>query len=406
MKRIYFGIALAGAFYVTGCSHSRAADDSAPAKAIRVETVSEVSETEAARYSAILTPNAQVELAFRVSGYVLELYQTKGADGRRRPLEPGAPVGAGTVLARIRPADYQAAVDKERGSKEEAQAGVSAAEAHLLQVQATLAQAQLDFSRVSALWEQESITKPLYDTSKAKLDVAQAACDAAKAGIVAANKRRETAEANMREAQISLADTELRAPFDAVVIERRAELGTLAAAGTPVFTLADLATLKARFNVPDFALSGFRLGQDLELSIDAFSGATVHGRILSLAASADPKARSFEIEVAVPNSGLNLRSGQLRSGMIAAVHAPAGALAQARLQVPVSALVHDPAGQRYLVYTVESRGNRSVAKAIPVEPGPLAGNEVVILSGLTAGQRIVVMGANLLQSGDPIKEVE
>ena len=76
------------------------------------------------------------------------------------------------------------------------------------------------------------------------------------------------------------------------------------------------------------------------------------------------------------------------------------------MQVPASALVHDPTGQRYLVYTVEQNGGRSVAKAIPVEPGPLAGNEVVVLSGLTAGQKIVVMGANLLQPGDPVKEVE
>jgi multidrug efflux system membrane fusion protein len=401
MTRIYFGVVLAGALCVIACSRSGATEDSAPAKAIRVGTVSLVREAEAAKYSAILTPNAQVDLAFRVSGYVVELHQTKGVGGRRRPLEPGAPVVAGTVLARIRPADYQVVVDKARGAKGEAQAGVATAEAQLVQAQASLAQAQLDFSRVSALWQQESITKPVYDASKAKLDVAKAAVDAARAGIVAANKRRETAEAQMREAQIPLGDTELRAPFDAVVLERRAELGTLAAAGSPAFTLADLATLKARFNVPDFALAGFREGQSLDLSIDAVSGASVHGRVLSLAAAADPKARSFEIVVAVPNSGL-----KLRSGMIATVHAPDGAPGLARLRVPASALVHDPAGQRYLVYTIEQNGGRSVAKAIPVEPGPLAGNEVVVLSGLTAGQRIVVMGANLLQPGDPVKEVE
>jgi RND family efflux transporter MFP subunit len=401
MRKIYFGVVLAGSLSAIGCSRSRAAEDPAPAKAVRLGTVSLAREDEAAKYSAILTPNAQVDLAFRVSGYVIELYRTKGADGRLRPLEPGATVAAGTVLARIRPADYQVIVDKARGVKEEAHAGVAAAEAQLVQAQASHAQAQLDFARVSALWEQESITKPAYDASKAKLDVAKAAVDAAKAGMVAANKRRETAEAQMREAQIPLGDTELRVPFNAVLLERRAEIGTLAAAGSPAFTLADLATLKARFNVPDFALAGFHPGQSLDLSIDAVSGARVHGRILSLAPAADPKARSFEIEVAVPNSGL-----KLRSGMIATVHAQAAAPRQARLQVPASALVHDPTGQRYLVYTIEQDGGRSVAKAIPVEPGPLAGNDVVVLSGLSAGQRIVVMGANLLQPGDPVKEVE
>jgi RND family efflux transporter MFP subunit len=401
VRRIYFGVVLAGSLCAIACSRSRPADDPAPAKAIRVGTVSLAREGEAAKYSAILTPNAQVDLAFRVSGYIVELYQTKGADGRMRPLEPGAPVMAGTVLARIRPTDYQAVVDKSRGAQEEAYAGVATAEAQLVQAQASLAQAQLDFSRVSALWEQESITKPVYDASTAKLDVAKAAVDAAKAGIVAATKRRETAEAQMREAQIALGDTELHAPFDAVVLERRAELGTLAAAGSPAFTLADLATLKARFNVPDFALAGFRPGQSLDLTIDAFSGASVRGRVLSLAATADPKARSFEIAVAVPNRRL-----KLRSGMIATVHASGGVPGPARLQVPVSALVHDPTGQRYLVYTIEQNGGQAVAKAIPVEPGPLAGNEVVVLSGLTAGQRIVVMGANLLHPGDPVKEVE
>ena len=395
------GVVLAGALYSIACWRSRAADDQAPAKAIRMGVVSLAREGEAAKYSAILTPNAQVDLAFRVSGYIVQLYQTKGADGRVRPLEPGAPVVRGTVLARIRPSDYQAVVDKSRGAQEEGRAGVRTAEAQLVQAQASLAQAELDFTRVSALWEQESITKPAYDTSKAKLDIAKAAVDAAKSGIVAATKRRETAEAQMREAQIALGDTELRAPFDAVLLERRAEIGTLATAGSPAFTLADLATLKARFNVPDFALAGFRPGQSLDLSIDAVPGASIHGRVLSLAPAADPKARSFEIEVIIPNPGL-----KLRSGMIATVHAPGGAPGPARLQMPASALVHDPTGQLYLVYTIEQNGGRSVAKAIPVEPGPLAGNEVVVLSGLTAGQRIVVMGANLLQPGDPVKEVE
>src|SRR5438105_653330 len=407
MRRIYLGVVLAGALYSIACSRSRPAEDAEPAKAIRMGTVSLVGEGEAAKYSAIMTPNAQVDLAFRVSGYVVDLYKTKGADGRLRPLEPGAPVIRGTVLARIRPSDYQAVVDRSRGAQEEGHAGVATAEAQLVQAQASLAQAELDFTRVSALWEQESITKPAYDASKAKRDIAKAAVDAGEAGIIAATKRRETAEAQMREAQIALGDTELRAPFDAVLLDRRAEIGTLATAGSPAFTLADLATLKARFNVPDFALAGFRPGQSLDLSIDAASGASIHGRVLSLAPAADPKARSFEIEVAVPNSGL-----KLRSGMIATVHAPGGApgdgdrKSPARLQVPASALVHDPIGQRYLVYTIEQNGGRSVAKAIPVEPGPLAGNEVVVLSGLTAGQRIVVMGANLLQPGDPVKEVE
>jgi multidrug resistance efflux pump len=133
MNGIYFGVVLAGALSAIGCSRSRPSDDPAPSKAIRMGVVSLAPDGEAAKYSAIMTPNAQVDLAFRVSGYVVELYQTRGADGRLRPLQPGAPVVRGTVLARIRPSDYQAVVDKSRGAQEEGQAGVAAAEAQLLQ---------------------------------------------------------------------------------------------------------------------------------------------------------------------------------------------------------------------------------------------------------------------------------
>jgi len=397
-------LVLGVALLESDCSDRKRPVDSAAGsvpQAVRLAAVELSRGRETAKYSAILAPNTQVDLAFRVPGYVVELYQTRGADGRIRPLESGFQVSAGTVLARIRPSDYEAGVDKARGAEEEAQAGVRAAEAQLVQAQAGLLQAELDFGRVSALWGQESITKPAYDASKARLDIAKAAVDASNSAIAAAQKRRDAALAQLREAQIALGDTELRAPFDGVLLQRRVELGTLAAAGATAFTIADLGTLKARFNVPDFTLATFRPGQSLSLSIFAFPGENFRSRVLSLAAAADPKARSFEVEVALPNTGL-----RLRSGMIATVEAAAVESVPPQVQVPASALVHDPTSNRYLVYTAEQSSGRAIAKPNFVEPGPLAGNQVVVLSGLQPGQRIVVIGANLLHPGDPIQEVE
>ena len=92
--------------------------------------------------------------------------------------------------------------------------------------------------------------------------------------------------------------------------------------------------------------------------------------------------------------------------MIASVQAGMAESGAPRLLIPSSALVHDPTANRYLVYTTEEHGGRIVAKAIPVEPGPLAGNQVRVLSGLQPGQKIVTAGANLLQPGDPVQAVE
>ena len=90
---------------------------------------------ESTTYSAIITPNAQVDLAFRVSGYVVDVRRTKGADGRTRAVEPGAAVTTGLVLARIRATDYQAVVDKAQGASDESGAGIDAAEAALAEAQ-------------------------------------------------------------------------------------------------------------------------------------------------------------------------------------------------------------------------------------------------------------------------------
>jgi RND family efflux transporter MFP subunit len=393
----------AAALLTAGCAIHRnfaEGDGNAAPKAVRMAVAELSKNPEPTRYSAIIAPNAQVDLAFRVSGYVVQLYQAKGADGRIRPLEVGAPVAAGTVLARVRPSEFQAIVDKARGVRSEADAGIRAADAQIAEAQAALAQAELDFDRVSKLWEQESITKPVYDGSRARLDTARAKVDAAKAASVGAQQRRDSASAQVREAEIALGDTVLRAPFGGVLLERRVELGALVAAGTPAFTLADLRLVKGRFNVPDSALHSFRKGQSLDLTVDAFPGETFHGRVLSLAAAADPRVRSFEIEVSIANPGL-----KLRSGMIAAVQAAEAEGGPLPLQIPVDALVHDPTGDRYLVYTTEQKAGRTFAKAIEIRPGPLSGSQVVILDGLTPGQRIVVSGANLLRPGEAVREV-
>src|SRR5262245_9553883 len=93
-----------------GCARGDASVDreGRPQKAIRTAVVELSSAPEPTTYSAIIAPNAQVDVAFRVSGYVVSLVQARAADGRIRPLEPGAAIRAGAVLARIRADDYQA----------------------------------------------------------------------------------------------------------------------------------------------------------------------------------------------------------------------------------------------------------------------------------------------------------
>jgi len=398
---LLFGIAM---MPTAGCAPRDASPDGnrhTMPKAVRMAVVELSPNPQPTVYSAIIAPNAQVDLTFRVSGYVVYLQQARGGDGRVRPLEPGAAVVSGMTLARIRANDYQAVANKALGARDESNAGIAAAESQLADAQAGLAQAELDFGRVGALWEQESVTKPTFDASKTKLDIARAKVGAATAGVEAARQRAASASAQLQEAQIALGDTALRAPLSGTLLERRVEIGNLVTAGTPAFTVADLRSVKARFNVPDTALRNFRDGQTLKLGVDAFADQRFEGRVLSVAAAADPRARSFEVIVAVANPGL-----KLRSGMIASIQAAEDTTQVRHPQIPIDALVHDPTTDRYLAYTTDQKDGRTIAKAIPIRPGPIAGNQVLILDGLTAGQRIIVSGANLVRPGDVVKEIQ
>src|SRR4030095_3306329 len=153
------------------------------------------------------------------------------------------------------------------------------------------------------------VTMPAYAERKARLEAARAKVDAANAAVAAAEQRATAAAAQLEEARIALGDTELRAPFDAIVLERHIDIGTLVSPGAPAFTVADLHLVKARFSVPDAALHMFHAGQQLPLTVDAFAHEPLRGNVLSVAPAADPKARSFEIVVAIDNPTMNLRSG-------------------------------------------------------------------------------------------------
>jgi multidrug efflux pump subunit AcrA (membrane-fusion protein) len=395
------GLLLTVAILTPTCANRAGSADPLNAKAVRLVSVESSPGAGSTVYSAVIAPNAQVDLAFRVSGYVVDIHRTKGADGRTRALEPGATVATGLVLARVRATDYQAVVDRARGARDESNAGVTAAEAGLAEARAALTQAESDFERISVLWQQESVTKPVYDGSEARRDVARAKVDAATASVAAAKQRATATAAQLQEAEIALGDTELHAPFDGILLERRVDVGTLVAPGTPAFTVAELRLVKARFNVPDTALQLFHTGQLLPLTVDAFASERFEGHILSVAPAADPKARSFEVVVAIDN-----QTQKLRSGMIASIRVAGETPDRHELRIPIDALVHDPVRDQYLVYVLEQKDGRTVAKAIYIRPGPLVGNQVSVLEGLTAGQRIVGSGANLLRPGDVVKEIQ
>lgn len=326
------------------------------------------------RYTAVLGPNSQVNLAFQVSGYVRSLLQRRGPDGSERPVTQGDAVRAGEVLATINDDAY---ADK-----------VKAAQGTLAAAQAALNKTSADFKRAKALLASRSMTESNYDA-------AQQAYDTAKANVA-------SAQAQLDDARFNLAHCALRAPLNAVVIRRNVAVGDLVGPTTQAFTLADMTAVKARFAVPDFMLKNLSIGDTLHISTRSEPQRIYSGAITSIAASADPKTRVFNVELTVPNP-----SGILRDGMVASLRVPTRLQAsKPELTVPIRAVVQSKTNPNgYAVYTVQKRGDQLQARLQAVDLGPVLGNRIVVLSGVRPGEQIVVTGVNTVWDGATVRLV-
>lgn len=326
------------------------------------------------RFSAVVTPDSQTPLAFRVPGYVVSLKQIRGEDGRMRDLAEGDRVSQGAVLARIRNNEYEDKVHQASGEAEAAEAAA--------------VKAKLDWDRATRLFESESITKTDFDAARAQYDATQA--------------RLRAARAQTAEAQVSLYDTTLVAPFNGDVVKKSVDLGTFVGPGVPTFVIAKTDLVKIIVGVPDTVLRSVRLGEPVEVAIDAFPGRTFHARISRVASAADAVTRNFDVEVAIPNRDYLLKVGMIGSLQLAtevsAKQAPS-------LMVPLSAIVQANRG-KYGVFVVSNSGAGDVARLHGVEIGSVHGTDIAVLSGVAAGDRIITTGANLLKDGQQVEVLQ
>jgi len=330
------------------------------------------------RYSASIEAKDQVAVAFKQSGYLREILQARGLDGRPRDLHEGDRVEKGTVLARLREIEYQDSV--------------SSAQSQVAEATASLVHAKQDFGRAEALYKAQALTQPDYDSAKRNLDVAQA--------------RVEGAQAQREAARTALDDCALKAPLTGVVTGAGLEVGQLVTPGTVGFTLADTTSVKAVFGVSDVMLKEMKLGGALSIGTESIPGTEFQGRISRISPAADPKSRVFEVELTIPNPG-----AQLKPGMIAGLRALGadGAAPAAAAGIPavrLSAIVRPPADKDgYAVFVVEDEGGRPVARVRKVALGEAVGNSIAVTSGLRIGERVIVTGATLVTDGEPVRLV-
>jgi len=281
------------------------------------------------------------------------------------------------VLAAEVPGTIEA-IDVEEGQavakgQELARVDTRSLEQAVAEAEAYFRQADAQNTRAQNLFERRSITQ------KELLD---------------AITNKDVAETRLAAARLDLEKSKILAPWAGRVAEKKVEVGDYVLPGQAMIELVDVSRLKVRAPAPASDVPYLDLGAHAVVRVDAFPGKTFEGRVVRLAAELDPSARTLGVEVEIPN-----RDGRLKPGMLARMEIPRRTLEDALL-VPLGSVVD--LGDSRVVYVVED----GVAHRREIETGPVVGERVVVRSGLTAADRVVVEGTQSVAEGQAVREAE
>jgi len=337
----------------------------------------------------------------RVNGYLLRWHA-----------DIGDRVKAGQALAEIDTPEADQELLQARANLVQGRADLDTAKAELEEAQAALKQADADVARAEANHEfartvlgrneQLSARHVIADQDldesrrdngarRADLDAAAAERKTRESSIVTYNAKIKSHEAMVASLEASVRRLEelqgfktIRAPFDGIVIRRRAEIGCLVSAGSgtgcgELFAVAQSDTLRIRINVPQAQAMTIAVGQTAEVRVVEYSGRAFTARVARTSRAIDPVSRTLMVELELPNADQTLLPGTY-----AQVTLPVRR-AEPMCTIPGGVLLNQPDGQKVAIVDA---GN--TVRLQQVKLGRDFGNRLEVLSGLRGDESLIV----------------
>ncbi len=306
-------------------------------------------------------------------------------------VEEGSRVRTGEVVARLENRDLTAVLDQAR-------AAVQAAASILEQVRVERTDATQSFERQKELLKQGIV-------ARADFDVAEARYRRSLAGVTGAEASLRSAEATRRGAEVALDYSLIRAPFDAVVLTKNADIGDIitplgAAANSKaaVVTIADLASLEVEADVSESSLAQVKTGQPCEVMLDALPGVRFRAVVHTIVPTADRSKASVMVKVRFVD-----RDERVLPEMSAKVaflsRAATKEEQQPRIAVNPAAITGQ--GKEARVYRIVDDTARAVAVIVGRKSG-----DMVETSGIQPGDRLVLKPLDRIRDGSRVKVLE
>jgi RND family efflux transporter MFP subunit len=338
---------------LVGCSSERQSVTAAPETVgnVAVATAQITNIPDVVEAIGTLRASETTQLSAQMMGNMVEIRVRVGDHVRR-----------GQVLAVIDDAQPRAALDRATAADLAAQQDVSASETDFTLAEAT-------FKRYQTLYDRKSLSSQEYDEIKARYQGAQARREMARAG-------RAQAKAALQQARTAMGYTHIEAPFDGLVTEKKADVGTLASPGMAIVTVEDLRRYRLEATVNETDLRYVRQGEPVSVLIDAIGDRELKGEVIEIVPAADPGTRSFLVKVELPSDPA------LRSGLFGRAQFRRGE--RTGLLIPRTAIVER--GQLQGIYVLDQ--NR-IAGLRYITLGKPAAQQVEVLAGLQAGETLI-----------------
>jgi len=380
-KLIYWGAAfllimIAGFLYLSGFI--------SPSVPVEIATISQVYPSQALSQlnaSGYVVAQRKAAVASKVTGRLVSLM-----------VEEGSRVKEGQVIARLENEDAIAA-------REQAEANLKVTRANLEGARAELEEASLTFNRDKQLIAKGVISRAQYDTSEARYLRTQASVTAAEAAVNASS-------AALRATNVALGYTLIRAPFDAVVLTKNADIGDIvtplgaaANAKAAVVTIADMRSLQVEADVSETNLALVKVNQPCEIQLDALPDSRFRGEVHAIVPTADRAKATIMVKIRFIHKDPRVLP-EMRAKVSFLSRAVKQEEEKPRTAVLKSAVInHDGKKTLFLI-----EGDRVVETSITL--GEPFGEMVEILDGAKAGDKIVAHPPKRLRNGSRIKVAE
>jgi len=298
----------------------------------------------------------------------------------------GSVVAAGALLATIDDTTVRAQLSSAEGAVAEAEAAREEADRAISQAEAGKTLAEKTFERFRKLLEGKVVTQQEFDEVEMRRTVAGKDLERAQQKRAQGSAKIAQARGQADAAKAMLAWTRVTAPFAGVIVEKRADAGSMAVPGVPLFVLEDSRRHRIEVFVPETYLPLLGNGTPVRVALDADPGKPFSAVVTEIDPAIDPASRTFTVKADLP-------AGRARSGQSGKVRFAAGK--GTVLAVPKRAVTR--AGGSDGVFTVGALDN--VARLSMITLGAEFDDRVEVLSGIEDGARVALSPIDKLSDG-------